>query len=51
MYSSQGSGWRLVKVVKLTIHTTEYSPLEGSSYAVAAPEFFDCRGTAGAPEF
>ena len=30
-YVSQGSGWRLVKVVKLTIHTNEYSPLNGSS--------------------
>ena len=41
-YISQGSGWRLVKVVKLTINTTEYSPLAGSSY-VELPEFIKAK--------
>ena len=41
-YVSQGSGWRLVKVVKLTIHTNEYSPLRGSSY-VELPEFIKAK--------
>ena len=41
-YICMGSGQRLVRVVKLVIHTTEYSPLNGSSY-VELPEFIKAK--------
>jgi hypothetical protein len=41
-YIYMGSGWRLDRVVKLVIHTTEYAPLNGNSY-VELPEFIKAK--------
>jgi hypothetical protein len=36
-YINQGSDWRLVQVIKLTIHANQYAPLGGICY-VELPE-------------
>ena len=36
-YQKEGSGWRLKKVLRLEIHTTEYNPVGGSSH-IPLPE-------------
>ena len=36
-----GSGWRLLRVAKLTIHTTEYKPLRGSSAYTASGSYVE----------
>ena len=43
-FASNGSGWVLEKVIKITVNFARYQPITGSSYIALPSKLQNCRG-------